>query len=40
MQDDSLMTKKYWLDLFTNETWEEFLNNGAMPVVSGSEEKR
>lgn len=38
MQDDSLMTRKYWLDLFTGETWEEFLNNGAN--VSGFRETR
>jgi len=23
------MSKKFWLDLFTGKTWEEFLKNGA-----------
>jgi len=23
------MKRKYWLDLFTGKTWEEFLRNGA-----------
>jgi len=23
------MTRKYWLDLFTGTTWEEFLEHGA-----------
>lgn len=32
------MEKKYWLDLFTGETWEEFLNFGA--DVSGFSEHR
>jgi predicted RNA-binding protein len=33
-----LMARKYWLDLFTGETWEEFLNNSAK--VSGFRERR
>lgn len=32
------MDKKYWLDLFTGKTWEEFLKNGAN--VSGFKERR
>lgn len=32
------MTKRYWLDLFTGKTWEEFLKNGAN--VSGFRETR
>ncbi len=32
------MTEKYWLDLFTGQTWEEFLANGAN--VSGFRETR
>jgi predicted RNA-binding protein len=32
------MARRYWLDLFTGETWEEFLNNGAN--VSGFRERR
>lgn len=32
------MTRKYWLDLFTGETWEEFLANGAN--VSGFRKNR
>jgi len=32
------MTRKYWLDLFTGKTWEEFLKNGA--TVSGFRERR
>jgi len=23
------MPRRYWLDLFTGKTWEEFLKNGA-----------
>ncbi len=30
------MSSKYWLDLFTGQTWEEFLANGAK--VSGFRE--
>lgn len=30
--------RKYWLDLFTGKTWEEFLKNGAK--VSGFRERR
>lgn len=30
--------RKYWLDLFTGKTWEEFLRNGAK--VSGFREGR
>lgn len=32
------MAEKYWLDLFTGQTWEEFLENGA--TVSGFREYR
>jgi len=32
------MERKYWLDLFTGKTWEEFLKNGAK--VSGFRESR
>ncbi len=32
------MTEKYWLDLFTGQTWEEFLANGA--TISGFREYR
>ncbi len=32
------MDRKYWLDLFTGKTWEEFLRNGAN--VSGFKERR
>lgn len=32
------MSRKYWLDLFTGKTWEEFLKNGAN--VSGFKERR
>ncbi len=32
------MSRKYWLDLFTGKTWEEFLENGAS--VSGFRESR
>jgi len=32
------MSRKYWLDLFTGKTWEEFLKNGAN--VSGFRERR
>ena len=32
------MSEKYWLDLFTGQTWEEFLANGA--EVSGFRETR
>ena len=32
------MSEKYWLDLFTGQTWEEFLDNGAK--VSGFRETR
>lgn len=32
------MARKYWLDLFTGRTWEEFLKNGAN--VSGFRESR
>lgn len=32
------MNRKYWLDLFTGKTWEEFLKNGA--GVSGFKERR
>lgn len=32
------MARKYWLDLFTGKTWEEFLKNGAN--VSGFRERR
>ena len=32
------MAEKYWLDLFTGQTWEEFLSNGAN--VSGFRENR
>ena len=32
------MSEKYWLDLFTGQTWEEFLTNGA--TVSGFRETR
>ncbi|GAI20352.1 unnamed protein product, partial [marine sediment metagenome] len=32
------MERKYWLDLFTGKTWEEFLKNGAQ--VSGFREGR
>lgn len=32
------MSRKYWLDLFTGKTWEEFLKNGAN--VSGFREGR
>ncbi len=32
------MCHKYWLDLFTGKTWEEFLKNGA--TVSGFRERR
>ncbi|KAF5429073.1 hypothetical protein C5S39_09550 [Candidatus Methanophagaceae archaeon] len=32
------MSGKYWLNLFTGKTWEEFLENGAN--VSGFREQR
>ncbi|MBI5237259.1 MAG: EVE domain-containing protein [Deltaproteobacteria bacterium] len=32
------MNRKYWLDLFTGKTWEEFLKNGAS--VSGFRKRR
>ena len=32
------MTRRYWLDLFTGKTWEEFLRNGGN--VTGFREKR
>jgi predicted RNA-binding protein len=32
------MSRKYWLDLFTGKTWDEFLKNGA--TVSGFRENR
>jgi len=32
------MDRKYWLDLFTGKTWEEFLKHGAS--VSGFKERR
>ena len=32
------MSSTYWLDLFTGQTWEEFLSNGAK--VSGFRESR
>ncbi len=32
------MTRKYWLDLFTGTTWEEFLEHGAK--ISGFRESR
>jgi predicted RNA-binding protein len=32
------MEKKYWLDLFTGKTWEEFLKSGA--TVTGFRERR
>lgn len=32
------MSRKYWLDLFTGKTWEEFLKSGA--GVSGFKERR
>ena len=32
------MDRKYWLDLFTGKTWEEFLENGAN--VSGFKKRR
>jgi predicted RNA-binding protein len=32
------MGRKYWLDLFTGKTWEEFLKNGG--TVSGFRERR
>jgi predicted RNA-binding protein len=32
------MNRKYWLDLFTGKTWEEFLKSGAN--VSGFKERR
>lgn len=32
------MDRKYWLDLFTGKTWEEFLKNGAN--VSGFKKRR
>lgn len=32
------MARKYWLDLFTGKTWEEFIKNGAN--VSGFRERR
>ena len=32
------MSEKYWLDLFTGQTWEEFLANGAN--VSGFRKTR
>jgi len=32
------MSRRYWLDLFTGKTWEEFLKNGAN--VSGFRERR
>jgi predicted RNA-binding protein len=35
---EGIMTKKYWLDLFTGKSWEEFLKNGAK--VSGFSESR
>ena len=32
------MADKYWLDLFTGQTWEEFLSHGA--TVTGFRENR
>jgi predicted RNA-binding protein len=32
------MDRKYWLDLFTGKTWEEFKKHGA--IVSGFKERR
>jgi predicted RNA-binding protein len=32
------LSQKYWLDLFTGKTWEEFLNNGA--TITGFRERR
>ena len=32
------MSRKYWLDLFTGATWEEFLEHGAK--ISGFRESR
>ena len=32
------MSRKYWLDLFTGTTWEEFLEHGAK--ISGFRESR
>jgi predicted RNA-binding protein len=32
------MNRKYWLDLFTGKTWEEFLKSGG--TVSGFRERR
>jgi predicted RNA-binding protein len=32
------MSRKYWLDLFTGITWEEFLEHGAN--ISGFRESR
>ena len=32
------MSRTYWLDLFTVETWKEFLDHGGK--VSGFSEKR
>lgn len=32
------MSRKYWLDLFTGKTWEEFLRNGAN--ISGFRKRR
>ncbi|MFC1902663.1 EVE domain-containing protein [Chloroflexota bacterium] len=32
------MNRKYWLDLFTGKTWEEFFKNGA--TISGFKERR
>ncbi len=37
-KDEALMARKYWLDLFTGKTWEEFLKNGSN--VSGFRERR
>ncbi len=37
-RDGAWMARKYWLDLFTGATWEDFLNNGAN--VSGFRERR
>jgi hypothetical protein len=34
----AVMSRKYWLDLFTGTTWEEFLEHGAK--ISGFRESR
>lgn len=38
MRDDHLVAPSYWLDLFTLETWQEFLQHGG--EVSGFSPKR